>query len=150
MKNRYAALLEFATVSYSQPPIQCGEYEVVDCFNVTHRFNFRRIPRARHYTGRHGLFYHDPDAHWVLVGYVEDGQFNRVPEVPASITRRFDLFLLSLVPKGPNVKFPIVKLTIHRCSWCGKEMKPSESSRFTHDKVCCDRDKVFQEMLDAP
>lgn len=129
MKNDYSILDDLKTVPFILPIVACGEYSVKDDFDTLHKFAFRRMPRARRYTGRYGLFYHDPDAHWVLVGVVIDGQFQLPVELPKEMHRRLSLFLL-----GRQT------LVVQRCAWCGREME--RGNNFVHASETCRKNLV--------
>jgi len=143
MRNTYSALETFQKHPFFLPPFACGEYEIVDKYGTIHKFIFRRIPRAATYTGRYGLFVHDPDAHWVLIAYIDnEGQFQRAKGVPDSIYSKFQLF--------NNPKYKSV-LTVQKCSWCGKEMSPvgdSIEDRHLHLSLACRRNLKPNPVLD--
>ena len=111
MTGNYSHLDTINTPSkFRLPPIPTGMYEVTDDFDCTHDYHFRRMPRARKYTGRFGLWYHHPDAHWILVGWVSDqGHFQRPVELLNEYERFLSLFLLG--------KRTLIE---PRCEWCGK------------------------------
>jgi|SRR5262245_28047420 len=113
MRNNYALLNELSpTIPFREPPILCGMYTVWDEFKIAHQYHFRRMPRAIRYTGRYGVFYHHPDIHWMLVGWVDDNnQFQR----PYTLLKEHEKFL-TLFVNGPR------RLDGPRCAWCGRKM----------------------------
>ncbi len=126
--SKYAHLDElFPLVKFKEPPIPCGLYTVKDDFDTEHKYHFRRMPRARKYTGRFGLWYHHPDAHWLLVGWVNDeNQFQRPVDISKEYERFLDLFLLSKRT-----------LTSQRCAWCGRTMPIDHPT--VHGKEVCSK-----------
>ncbi len=128
MTNDYSHLDTFTVVPFILPPIACGEYSVTDDFGDAHKFHFRRMPRARRHTGRYGVFYHDADAHWQLVGWVNDeGQFVYPEWQDKRWFPRLGLFLLQKK-----------KLEIQRCCWCGR-MLTKDDGELIHAKEVCSK-----------
>lgn len=127
MKNDYGYLDNLLTaVAFRRPPIKVGEYTVLDDFGDRHRYHFRRMPRARRYTGRYGLFYHHPDAHWLLVGYVDDGgNFQR----PVDLLKEYESFL-NLFLRSKRT------LDLQRCAWCGRVMETGNTDDVHRSETC--------------
>jgi hypothetical protein len=126
MTNDYTLLDTFSSVPFTLPPLPTGEYIVTDAFNTTHKFHFRRMPRARRYTGRFGLFFYDPDSHWTLVGVVgADNSFEFPVEQPNDLKPRLELFL-----RGCR------ELVLPRCAWCGRKL---DGEDVIHSKSVCSR-----------
>lgn len=126
---------QFEPASFNLPPMLTGLYVLFDTYGSEHRYHFRRIPRATKFTGRFGLFYHDPDAHWQLLAVWDHKQveWETVPGLPTEVSKRIKLFTEPLTDENSP------KLVEHRCAWCGKRM-PIENDRFTHESTACNRE----------
>ncbi len=117
------------------PPFLTGIYCVLDQYMNENKFHFRRMPRAAKYTGRFGLFFYDPDAHWQLIAVWDrlTTSWEKVSGLPVDVSAKLKIF------DEPQTHEEAPKLIEHRCAWCGKSM-PSESERFTHQSKACNRD----------
>jgi hypothetical protein len=128
MQGNYSHLDEILTaVKFKLPPIPTGMYEVIDDFDTKHSYHFRRMPRARKYMGRFGLWYHHPDAQWLLVGRVNDQNHF---QMPVELLKEYDKFL-SLFLLGKRT------LVEARCAWCGRKTSAGEGE--IHQTETCQK-----------
>lgn len=114
--------------------IQCGHYKYTSEFGESTELQFRRMPRARNFTGQFGVFAKDPDAGHVLCGVLtKDGEGFEC--VTSTYAHYFSMWQDILMTRPGKWKYELIK---PQCAWCGREA--SVVGEFIHEK-CVDKAK---------